>query len=49
MVTIKLVKTRKELKEFIRFPYELYKNNPYWVPPLEMDEMNTLRKDKSCF
>lgn len=47
MVTIKKVENRKELKMFIRFPYELYKNNPYWVPPLEMDEMNTLRKDKN--
>jgi ribosomal protein S18 acetylase RimI-like enzyme len=28
------VTTRSELKRFIRFPYELYKNDPVWVPPL---------------
>jgi len=46
-VDIKEVKSRKDLKAFIRFPSRLYKNNPYWVPPLFMDEYNTLRKDKN--
>ena len=30
-ITIKKVTTHKELKTFIRFNYELYKNNPYSV------------------
>ena len=34
MVTIKKVSTKKELKTFIRFNYELYKGNPYSVPDL---------------
>jgi hypothetical protein len=46
-IEIREVKTRKELKRFVRFPYELYKNNPYWVPPIRADEMNTLRADKN--
>ena len=41
-VTIIPVKTRKELKQFIRFNYELYKNNPYSVPDLYEDMLNTL-------
>lgn len=40
-VTIKPVKTRKELKQFIRFNYELYKENPYSVPDLYEDMLGT--------
>lgn len=46
-VDIKEVKSRKNLKNFIHFPNRLYKNNPYWVPPLFTDEYNTLRQDKN--
>ena len=41
-VTIIPVKTRKELKQFISFNYELYKNNPYSVPDLYEDMLGTL-------
>ncbi len=29
---------RSELKQFIQYPFDLYKNHPYWVPPLWTDE-----------
>ncbi|MBK6389125.1 MAG: N-acetyltransferase [Saprospiraceae bacterium] len=29
---------KKELKQFIQFPFDLYKDHPYWVPPLWADE-----------
>ena len=29
---------KSELKKFIQFPFDLYKNHPYWVPPLWVDE-----------
>lgn len=45
MVTIKEVKTKKEIKEFITFPLNLYKDNPYFVPPLYMDEKKLFKKD----
>ncbi len=41
-VTIIPVKTQKELKQFIRFNYELYKGNPYSVPDLYEDMQGTL-------
>jgi hypothetical protein len=44
---IKEVLDNTSLKQFIKFPYDLYKGNKYWVPPLFYDEMNTLRKDKN--
>ena len=38
MITLHEVKTRKDIKEFIEFPLRLYKENPYFVPPLYSDE-----------
>lgn len=46
-IEIHPVKTRKDLKEFVRFPMKLYKNHPYWVPPLIQEEINTLSPDKN--
>ncbi len=43
-VIIKEVISKKEMKKFILFPHKLYKNCPYWVPPLNMDERTTLSK-----
>ena len=47
-VIIKKVTTNKELKTFIRFNYELYKNNPYSVPDLLDDMMNTFNRKKNA-
>ncbi len=38
MVVVREVKTRKEQKEFLNFPLKMYKNNPFFVPPLYGDE-----------
>ena len=38
MITIKEVTTKKQQKEFIDFPLDLYADNPYFVPPLYGDE-----------
>ena len=47
-VTIKKVTTKKDLKSFIRFNYELYKNNPYSVPDLYDDMMGTFNSKKNA-
>ena len=41
-IEIKEVKTRKDLRRFVNFPEKLYRNNPYYVPYLEFDQMDTL-------
>jgi ribosomal protein S18 acetylase RimI-like enzyme len=46
-IQLKEVLTGKDLNAFIRFPFTLYRGNPYWVPPLVGDELNTLRRDKN--
>ena len=33
------VKNHQDLMTFIRFPWEIYKGDPYWVPPLIKDQL----------
>lgn len=47
-VVIKKVSNKKDLKTFIRFNYELYKNNPYSVPDLYDDMLNTYNTKKNA-
>lgn len=46
-VEIREVTTKKELRDFVKFNIELYKDNPYHVPEIISDEMETLDKDKN--
>lgn len=47
-ITIKQVSTKKELHQFIRFNYKLYKDNAYSVPDLYDDMLNTFNKKKNA-
>lgn len=47
MITIKEAKTKKELKDFIKFSFDLYKDNPYWVPPIISEELESFDKTKN--
>ncbi|WP_278794982.1 N-acetyltransferase [Leyella stercorea] len=47
-IEIKKVESRRDLCKFIDFHNELYKGNPYHVPNLYFDEMNTFRKYKNA-
>ena len=40
MIEIKEVKTKKDRKQFLDFTLDLYKDNPYFCPPIYADEMN---------
>ena len=46
-VVIKTVETAKELHAFVKFPLHLYKDCPYYVPNLYMDELSTLDPAKN--
>ena len=46
-IQIKEVLSKGDMKAFINFPYDLYKNHPYWVPPLRFDEAATLDSKKN--
>ncbi|MFZ3079416.1 MAG: GNAT family N-acetyltransferase [Bellilinea sp.] len=39
MITVELldIKNKKAINEFVKFPFEIYKNIPQWVPPILSD------------
>ena len=39
--------TREELKEFVRFPYMLYRKNRFWVPPLIREQREWIVQRKT--
>lgn len=43
----KINPTQPELRKYVKFGIDLYKGNPYFVPPLIFDEIETLRPDKN--
>jgi len=51
MTTINQIDTRskKEVNEFVQFPFKIYKNVDEWVPPIIIDIKTMLNKDKHPF
>lgn len=47
MIEIKKVSTKGDLKKFVKFPFTLYKNNSYWVPPIVNQEIKTFDKKEN--
>ena len=47
-IEIRPVRTRRELRKFVNFPEKLYRDNPYYVPPLVFDQMDTLDQKKGA-
>ena len=33
-VSVRLVESKADYETFLKFPWAIYKGNPYWVPPL---------------
>lgn len=48
-VSIRPVTGWREKRRFIDFPFTLYEENPYWVPPLRRDVKKTLDPQKNAF
>ena len=48
-IIVKKVESKNELTTFIKFPWAVYKDDPYWVPPLIMDRQNILNKKGNPF
>ncbi len=44
-----IVKVNKKalLKKFVRFPYDLYEGDKYWVPPLMIEEIKSLIPERN--
>lgn len=46
-VELREVRDRRELMAFINFPFSLYKDNKYWVPPLIRRDLKMFNPDKN--
>jgi GNAT superfamily N-acetyltransferase len=48
-IRVSPVESRSDLKRFIAFPYELYKDDRYWIPVLRIDQEKILNPKKNAF
>jgi hypothetical protein len=48
-IEIKTVTSKKEIMQFIKMPWQIYKDDPNWVPPLIMDRKKLLDKKHNPF
>ncbi|HEY70305.1 MAG TPA: GNAT family N-acetyltransferase [Anaerolineae bacterium] len=48
-IEIKQVHTRKDMRAFILFPWQVYKGDPNWVPPLISERYSRLNPDENPF
>lgn len=42
---LRVVRTKKEIRDFVNFPLKLYKGNPYFVPSFYADELALFKED----
>ena len=47
MIVVKTAKSKKDFKDFVNFPFKLYKNSKFWVPPISKEELNTMDRAKN--
>ena len=48
-IEVRAVNSRSDLDRFIKFPWQIYQNDPMWVPPLLMDVKGALDRKKHPF
>jgi hypothetical protein len=48
-VSIQPVRTRRELKRFVKVPFGVHRDNPQWVAPLIFERMEFLNRDKNPY
>jgi GNAT superfamily N-acetyltransferase len=48
-ITLKPVTSVRERRQFITFPWQIYRNDPYWVPPLITEKTERLDPQRNPF
>jgi len=48
-VSIRTVKSRRDLKRFVKVPFAVHRGHPQWVPPLVFERMEFLDRRKNPF
>lgn len=47
MIEVVKVESKKNIKDFVMFPFELYKDCEYWVPPIINEEIDAMDTNKN--
>ena len=47
MIEVIKVESKKNVKDFVMFPFELYKDCEYWVPPIINEEIDAMDSNKN--
>ena len=47
MIEVVSISSPEEFEAFVEFPFTLYKNHPYWVPPIKKEEIEVINRDKN--
>ncbi|MGB0121779.1 MAG: hypothetical protein WBP55_12585, partial [Solirubrobacterales bacterium] len=48
-LVVRKVENKRDLKKFVKVPFTVHKNHAEWVPPLIMDRMQFLNRDKNPY
>ncbi len=48
-VSIRPVRSKRELKRFVKVPFRLHRDHPQWVAPLIFERMEFLNREKNPF
>jgi len=49
MLVVRHIENKRDYKKFVKFPTELYKDNPNYIPPMEMDEFKMTTKKNAHY
>lgn len=49
MLKVEEVRTNRQQKQFLLYPWTVYRNNPYWIPPLLSDQKELVGFKKHPF
>jgi GNAT superfamily N-acetyltransferase len=41
MIQVIEARSKKEMKDFVKYPFSLYKESPFWIPPIIKDELDS--------
>ncbi|MCI0470708.1 MAG: hypothetical protein L0Y73_03520 [Candidatus Aminicenantes bacterium] len=46
-VDVRVVETKKDLKRFVKLPFMVFRDNPYWVPQLIKEDLEIFNRKKN--
>ena len=48
-ITVREISSKSDKRKFVRMMWDIYENDPNWVPPLEMDRLKLIDEKKNPF